>query len=79
MCEDQIKFEQIKNKIIKDFEPILIAYGEFLTININDNDTDKLRNLEKAISSFHISFDDNAEISFAQAYHQFSKDEKCQS
>lgn len=75
--EDEIKFEEIKFKIIEDFKPILIAHGEFLKININDTNTDKkIRNLENATKSFFVSSDDDSEMSFAQAHHQFFKNQK---
>lgn len=75
--EDQIKFDEIKNKIIKDFEPVLKAYDVFLTININDLDAHlKIKNLENAAKSFFVDTDDDCEMSYAQAHYQFEKKHK---
>lgn len=39
MTHEEIKFEEIKNKILNDFVPVLKAYGEFKKIDINDSNS----------------------------------------
>ncbi|MGD9687257.1 MAG: hypothetical protein AB7U43_09835 [Desulfobacter sp.] len=75
MTYEEIKFEEVKNKILNDFVPLLKAYGDFKKIEINDNDVDKkLQELESASKRFFISWDDKAEIEFAYASFQLEKE-----
>ncbi len=75
MTYEEIKFEEVKNRILNDFVPVLKAYGEFKKIDINDSDVEnKLQEFEKAAKKFFISMDDEAEIEFAYASYHYEKE-----
>ncbi len=78
MCEDEISFEEIKSKIVKDFEPVLKNYEELKSSKINGADIEMLiNNLKNSINNFSFScHDKEIEISFSQAHYQNIKDKE---
>lgn len=75
MCEDEILFEEIKSKILKNFEnAVLKFYEDLKTAKINIGDIDEtMKNFKNSIKSFSVPDNDDADISFAQAHYQYLK------
>lgn len=74
MLEAKEKFEEIIEKIKRDFEQVLIAHAEILVIDIHDDRVDeKIQNLESEMKKFYTSIDTRAELSFYQASYEYHK------